>query len=301
VSEIKKNSILIVDDERASLKALTLILNADYTIYAAMDGLDAVETAKEFLPDLILLDIMMPKMDGYEVLAELKKWETLKDIPVIFITGLDKVEDEEKGLIMDAADYISKPFSPTIVRLRIRNQIKMLNQIRIIEHLSMVDQLTEIPNRRSFDNQLKTEWSRAVRESKPISVLIVDVDNFKKYNDQYGHPQGDAALKAIAGIFTDTLKRATDFTARLGGEEFAILLPGTDLRGALEIAGEILYNVENASILLSDGTVTKLTVSIGINTQSPTQEDSIDFLVKYADRALYAAKETGRNKICHYG
>jgi diguanylate cyclase (GGDEF)-like protein len=295
-----ENSLLIVDDDTSSLMELIHILQPHYKIYTAKDGASALKKAEKSPPDLILLDIIMPEMDGYEVFAELKKSENTKGIPVIFITGLDSIADEEKGLTMEAADYISKPFSPLIVKLRVRNQIQMLNQLRVIERMSMTDQLTEIPNRRSFVSRLHLEWDRAVREHAPISILIVDVDHFKKYNDIYGHQQGDAALTAVAKIFTQSLRRPADFAARLGGEEFVVLLPHTDLTGALAVAEQIRASTENAVIPCADGSDTKLTVSIGVNTQHPTQKCMVDFLALYADKALYAAKNAGRNRVCHY-
>jgi diguanylate cyclase (GGDEF)-like protein len=296
----KKNSLLVVDDDTSSLMELIHILQPEYKLYTAKDGASAIKIAEKALPDLILLDIVMPDMDGYEVFAELKKIEKVKDIPVIFITGLNSVKDEEKGLTMEAADYISKPFSQLIVKLRVRNQIQMLNQLRMIERLSMIDQLTEIPNRRSFDHQLQMEWNRSIREHAPISLLMMDVDHFKNYNDTYGHPQGDAALAAVARIFAQSLRRAGDFAARIGGEEFAVLLPHTDLAGALSVAEHIRSDVENSVVPCGDGSVTKITVSIGVNTQSPTEKCMVKFFISYADKALYAAKEAGRNTVRHY-
>jgi diguanylate cyclase (GGDEF)-like protein len=177
----------------------------------------------------------------------------------------------------------------------------MVNQLRTIARLSMIDQLTDIPNRRSFDNRLRAEWSRAIREKVPISILMMDVDKFKHYNDVYGHQQGDMALQAAAKIFTQSLKRSSDFAARWGGEEFAVLLPNTDAAGAGDIAEQIRINMEKAVILCTDGSSTKLTVSIGVNTQEPVQNNSADLFISRADGALYLAKEGGRNMVCHYG
>jgi diguanylate cyclase (GGDEF)-like protein len=293
-----------VDDEKLNITALTHILSSKYTIYAAKDGLDAIETAKELLPDIILLDIIMPGMDGYEVITALKSAEETRHIPVIFITALNSPEDEEKGLALAAADYIIKPFSPAIVKLRIRNQIQMLNQLRTIELLSTTDQLTGIHNRRSFDNRLDSEWNRAMRDSTPLSLLIMDLDRFKKYNDTYGHQQGDEALKAATNIFTQTLKRSSDFVARWGGEEFAALLINTNSSEALNIAEKIRTNLENAIITSAKGTATSMTISIGINTVIPQTNMhgcTIDSFISGADEALYIAKETGRNRVSLYG
>jgi len=294
------NSLLIVDDERLNLMILTDILSPEYTVYTARNGVEAIEKAKEHLPDVILLDIIMPGMDGYEVLTTLKNLDETREIPIIFITGLSSAEDEEKGLSFEAVDYISKPFSASIVKLRIRNQIQIINQIRTIGNLSMTDQLTCIPNRRSLDNRLNLEWNRAIREKTPICILLMDLDKFKNYNDTYGHQQGDVALKTVARTFSQSLKRQNDFVARWGGEEFAVLLPNTTLEGALGVAEDIRANVEATVIPCSDGSITKITVSIGLNTQIPTQDSAVEFFIAGADEALYAAKKSGRNRIVSY-
>jgi len=300
MDEVKKNSILIVDDEKSNLMVLTHVLSHDYTIYTAKDGQDAVNKAVKLLPDLILLDIVMPEMNGYEVLATLKNSEKTREIPVIFITGLDSSEDEEKGLVLNAADYISKPFRPAIVKLRIRNQIQIVNQMRTIERLSMIDQLTDIPNRRSFDSRLNMEWKRAIREKTALSIFMIDVDKFKTYNDTYGHQQGDIVLQRAAEIFMSTIRRPGDFAARWGGEEFAVLLPVTDMDGAVKVAEQIRANVEKAVIPCTDGGITKVTISLGVNSELPDNDKSLDGFISGADSALYTAKETGRNRICRY-
>lgn len=322
--EVKKNTLLIVDDENTNLKVLTHILGEEYTIYTATNGENAIEKAKELHPDLILLDILMPGMDGYETLSEIKSSEDIKKIPVVFITGLDSSEDEEKGLSLDAVDYITKPFSAAIVKLRVRNQIQIINQLRTIENLSMIDQLTNIPNRRCFDNHLHMEWKQAIREQTPLSLLMMDLDKFKRVNDNYGHQQGDLVLKTIAGVFTRSLKRASDFTARWGGEEFTILLPNTPLEGAIDVAENIRADVEqtlipivepcssfpdndsrqenNEAEIKKSGNVEselKITISIGISSLMPTSESSIDSFISSADKALYMAKEAGRNRVAY--
>ena len=298
MNEPGKNSVLIVDDESSNIMALTHILSPDYTVYAAKNGRNAIEAAEKYLPDVILLDIIMPEMDGYDVMSALKSAEKTRDIPVIFITGLGNTDDEEKGLDMGAADYISKPFSPAIVKLRIRNQVKMLNQLRIIEQISMLDQLTSVPNRRGFDNRMDMEWVRAIRENTLISILIIDVDKFKVYNDTYGHQQGDAVLKAVAKTVTQSLGRPGDFAARWGGEEFVVLLPNTDANGALNIAERMRRDIGNAVIPCADGAETKVTISVGVKTQAPGQNSSRESFIAEADKALYKAKESGRNRVC---
>ena len=297
MSNKKENSLLIIDDEKVNLKILAHILGSDYTIYTATNGTSGIEIAKEYMPDLILLDIIMPDVDGYQVLAELKRSEKTKKIPVIFITGLDSEQDEEKGLALDAADYITKPFSTLIVKLRVRNQVQMINQLRTIEYMSMHDQLTKIANRRSFDERLHLEWNQAIREHTPISILMADLDKFKILNDTYGHQQGDTILQMVAKIFPRSLRRPGDFAARWGGEEFAILLPNTPLDGALDIAEKIRADVEKTDFPCTDGSTLKVTLSIGVNSQAPVQDSSIVHFLSSADKALYAAKQAGRNRV----
>jgi len=300
MDELKKNSVLIVDDEELNIMALTDILSPIYTVLAVRDGYSAIEAADAYLPDVILLDIVMPDIDGYAVITALKSAAKTKDTPVIFISGLSDPGDEEKGLTLGAADYISKPFNPAIVRLRVNNQIKMLNQLRTIESLSMMDQLTSMPNRRGFDNRIALEWIRAMREGVPISLLIIDVDKFKVYNDTYGHQQGDIVLRVVAATLMQSLNRASDFAARWGGEEFVALLPNTDADSALLIAERIRLNINNETIPCVNGAETGVTVSIGVNTQTPKRNGLYDTFIAEADKALYIAKEAGRNRVCHF-
>ena len=302
MNESKKKSVLVVDDENSNIMALTHILSPEYTVYAAKDGHSAINAAEKYLPDVILLDILMPEMDGYDVISAMKRSEKTQNIPVIFITGLRHSDDEEKGFILGAADYITKPFSSSaIVKLRVQNQIKILNQLRTIERISMIDQLTDLPNRRSFEIRLSIEWSRALREQEPISILMIDVDKFKNYNDTHGHQQGDVALQATAKTLKNSLKRSNDFVARWGGEEFIVLLPKTDSYGALNVSEQIRSNVEAMEIFCQDGTKTSVTVSIGANTWTHEQLNvTVDELISGADMALYAAKNGGRNKVCHF-
>jgi diguanylate cyclase (GGDEF)-like protein len=295
--EEKNNSVLIVDDENSNIMALTYILSPEYKVFAAKSGKNAIVAAEKHLPDIILLDIIMPEMDGYDVLSELKNSEKTMNIPVIFITGLSNSGDEEKGLALGASDYIIKPFSSSIVKLRVRNQIKMLEQLRTIERLSMIDPLTGLPNRRSLDNRLILEWARALRDQSSISILMIDIDLFKNYNDTYGHQQGDVVLQTIAKVFSQTLLRSVDFTSRWGGEEFLVLLPKTTLKGALKIAEQIRVNMENSEIPCIDGTITKVTISIGVNSIVPSMNDTIEKFISAADEALYSAKRTSRNKV----
>jgi len=300
MADSKRNSVLVVDDEKANIIALTSMLSQEYTIYAAKTGQDAIWIAKEYLPDVILLDILMPEMDGYETFARLKSDEDTQSIPIIFVSGLANAEHEEKGLDLGASDYISKPYTPSIVKLRVRNQIKIVTQLRIINHLSTTDQLTGIPNRRSFNIQVNKEWSRNMREKKPLSLLLLDIDRFKAFNDTYGHQLGDEVLRLIAATLVDSLRRSSDFAARWGGEEFVVLLPNTDMNGAWKNAERIRENIEKTSVSTLSGQTVGLTVSIGVATMVPTQDATQNDLISQADKALYTAKDNGRNMVCKF-
>ena len=295
----KKNSLLIVDDEKMNIKILTHILGEEYTLYSATGGESAIEIAREYQPDLILLDIIMPEKDGYETIFELKEIETTRHIPVIFTSSLTGSDAEEKGLTHSAVDYITKPFNQALVRLRVRNQVQIVNQLRTIERLSMIDSLTGIPNRRCFDERLRMEWNQAIRENTPVSLLMMDLDKFKNLNDTYGHQQGDVALQVIVQVFPHSFNRPGDFSARWGGEEFVVLLPNTPLAGAVEVAEKIRSDVEQTKIPCPDGLTINLTISIGINSIVPTKDCSLDKFLSKADKALYAAKQAGRNRVVH--
>lgn len=292
-------TILVVDDERSNLDVLTFILKSQYSVQVAKSGEAALKRARDQKPDLILLDIMMPDMDGFEVLAELKASDDTRHIPVIFITGLARVEDEEKGFLLGAVDYIVKPFNTSIVKARVRTHMRIVKQIRTIERLGMIDALTDIPNRRSLDQRLDVEWERCIASEMPLNLLILDVDRFKLYNDTYGHPQGDLLLQSLAQTLTASLPRPEDFVSRMGGEEFAILLPAISHAKALEVAESVRANVEAMEIPDSNNAgATKVTISIGVASVTPTISDTISAFISVADAALYEAKNTGRNKVC---
>jgi len=302
MSNYAKNSILVVDDDPTNLVLLGRILGTAYTIYVAKDGTTALEMAKKHMPDLILLDIIMQDMNGYEVMHHLKSTPEICKIPVIFISALNSEEDEEQGLGLDAVDYISKPFNVRIVKLRVHNQIKIVNAMRTIEHLSSIDQLTSLYNRRSFNEIISVNWHRSLRDGSIISLLLMDIDHFKRYNDTYGHIQGDVALKTVSGTIKNCMQRSTDMASRWGGEEFAICLPLTDQQGALVLAEKIRASIE-ATVIMHNAEPHNITVSIGVNTIAPKLEGSIRdsdieaFLID-TDNALYRAKREGRNRIC---
>ncbi|MCL2707640.1 MAG: diguanylate cyclase [Defluviitaleaceae bacterium] len=298
MAESKKEfTILITDDEKMNVEILGGILSPSYNLLISRNGKRALDLAQEHKPDLILLDVLMPDMTGFDVITKLKESEITSRIPVIFITGLTSSEDEEKGFMLGAVDYIAKPFNKSIVNARVKTHIKIVDQMRTIERIGLIDPLTKISNRRGFEDRLNAEWGRSLREQAPISILLMDIDKFKNYNDALGHQQGDAALKAFAKAVTATLLRPVDFAARWGGEEFVVLLPGTNSEGAAEVAERIRKNVETTIIPTDDGAETRVTVSIGINSVVPSAEILVKDFIEKADQALYKAKESGRNRF----
>jgi diguanylate cyclase (GGDEF)-like protein len=299
MDDAAKNKVLVIDDEKSNLLVLHTILSPVYTVFTAKSGEEGLLRVEDDKPDLILLDIIMPGLDGFEVLRRLKNSPDTRHIPVIIITGLDNEVNEEKGFLLGAVDYITKPFKNSIVMARVKTHIQIVTQMRMIERLGMVDPLTDIPNRRCFDDHIAVEWRRAVRNRHLISFMMIDLDNFKRYNDTYGHPQGDTLLRTVAKVFSAAVRRPGDMAARLGGEEFGVLLPGTGPEGVLEIAEETRARVEAAKIPTADGrTLTTATISIGTASVIPAYGSSWEDFIARADRLLYAAKNSGRNRVC---
>jgi PleD family two-component response regulator len=221
--DIKKQSVLIVDDMVSNIEILSGVLGSEYDVLFATSGKDALDIAHDQTPDLILLDVVMPDMDGYEVCAKLKADEKTRDIPVIFVTAMDQEEDESKGLNAGVIDYITKPVRSSIVKARVRNHLELKRYRDLLKELSTVDGLTGIPNRRRFDEVLESEWRRARRNQTPLSLLLMDIDFFKAYNDHYGHVAGDDCLRQLAKGLAEIVRRPADLVARYGGEEFVLL------------------------------------------------------------------------------
>lgn len=296
---MKKSTILVVDDSRVSQTYLMQILQDEYVIHAAASGIEAIQIAKVARPDIILLDIVMPQMDGYEVFAALREAGETKDIPVIFITSLGQASDEERGLRLGAVDYIFKPYNPVIVKLRISVQFKIIEQMRTINELSMMDAVSKLPNRRYFDKRLREEWQRAKNENRQLGILMMDLDKLRTYNAIYGYNQGDVCLLAIAGIISENaLLSPGDLAARWAYGGFVVLVQNAS-GGEINTIGEnIRRAVEQAVIITDSGENTNVTISIGANSVFPASEDcSIEQFISKADSALYLAKELGRNQV----
>jgi diguanylate cyclase (GGDEF)-like protein len=293
-----KYKILVVDDEGANLDAVEDILAPEYEIFKAYSGEEALKRATDINPDIILVDTAMPGMDGFKTMTLLKGIREIQNIPIIIITGRSNEDDEERGFLLGAVDYIPKPFKKAIVRARVRTHLRIADQMRTIERLSLIDALTNIPNRRNFDDKAIVEWRRCARERKPISFLMMDIDHFKIYNDTYGHPQGDMLLAAVAKIFTESARRPSDIAARLGGEEFGLLLPDATLENAMNMAEKIRRQVGALQIPTHNGrAMTSATISIGVVSIVPGEHDILKNFIAKADEYLYVAKASGRNMV----
>lgn len=296
--EINRQTVLIVDDMPSNIEILVGVLESDYEVIFATRGEEALKIAAAQNPDLILLDIVMPDMDGYEVCAKLKSNVKTQDIPVIFVTAKDQEEDESKGLNAGVIDYITKPIRPAIVKARVHNHLELKRYRDSLKTLSMIDGLTGIPNRRQFDEALESEWRRARRNQTSLAILMMDIDFFKAYNDHYGHLAGDDCLRQLARSLAEVMRRPADLVARYGGEEFVVLLPETKIEGAMEMAGRIQAKVKLLNIAHGHSSAAdRVTLSIGVAASVPTDKIMPLDLIKQADDCLYAAKQNGRNTI----
>lgn len=290
--------VLIVDDTPKNIQLLGTLLKEDYQINAANNGLKAIEMVEKVPPDLILLDVMMPEMDGHETCRKLKERDAFKDIPIIFLTAMAQPEDIIKGFELGGVDYITKPFNSLELKVRVKTHIDLRLKTLKLQELSERDGLTMIPNRRRFEESLDNEWRRCLRSTLPISLLMIDIDYFKLYNDNYGHLQGDDCLKKVATAIADTVCRPGDLAARYGGEEFAVILGNTYMEGAKHIAEKIVSNIEKLNLSHERSEVSdRITLSIGISTLIPAKEYTTEKLIQNADDSLYEAKEAGRNQI----
>jgi diguanylate cyclase (GGDEF)-like protein len=314
-------NILIVDDSKESVFLIQAILKKGGYLNFITAG-SADEAFKQLaisnysdtgVPvELILLDIVMPDMDGIEALKKIKEDESIKDIPVVMVTANTEDQDLQKAFELGAVDYVTKPFSKTKLLARVRSVLKLKHEMdrrmelagrleeanRQLQRLVLIDGLTGTTNRRHFDTAILNEWERAQRNNKPLSFIIVDIDYFKSYNDNYGHQMGDICLKKVANALMNAARRSSDLVARYGGEEFGIILPGTDSAPGLELAEKIRSTVESLKIKHEQSQVSDyVTISLGVATIKPRADVLPECLVKAADAARYRAKEAGRNVV----
>ena len=299
MTPLANSSILIIDDVPTNIQVLAEALRLDYRIKVATNGADGLAAARQTPPDLILLDVMMPDMDGFEVCRQLKSDPATSGIPVIFVTARSEAADEEFGLNLGAVDYITKPFHLPVVRARVRNHLTLKQKADQLEQLAHIDGLTGIANRRRFDETLELEFRRCQRNEHPMSLLMLDIDYFKQYNDHFGHGVGDLCLVQVAASLAGNLSRAADTVARYGGEEFAVILPETDKEHALQIAERLRERILALNSPHAPNLPQSLvSISIGVASTIPTSTTGTIDLLNVADRNLYAAKSGGRNRVC---
>ncbi len=291
------DKILVIDDSPVQSRFLCSILSGDYEFTVCHTAEEGLEAAKEERFSLILLDVVMPGMDGFVMLKELKGMEITKYVPVILITSLSDAQYEERGLLLGAVDYITKPFNPVIVRARVNTHIQLYRfQMRFKEQ-AMVDELTGVANRRRYDEESASRWREAVRFELPFSICMFDIDKFKLYNDTFGHPAGDKVIAAVAQKVASYFQRSTDLFARYGGEEFVAVFLGSQGVSAFELMKTVRQSVEDLHIQHNSPVSPWVTISVGGVTLTPRPEDRLEDCLKLADTMLYDAKQLGRNQV----
>lgn len=294
----EKPCILIVDDNLDNIRVLgTLLRQNNYRVMIAQNGLQALKTLEQTPADLILLDIMMPRMDGFETCKRIKAHSDWQSIPVIFVTAKVDEIDIVRGLEIGAIDYITKPFNILVLLARVKTHVQLHQYQKLLQNLAFIDSLTQIPNRLQFEKVLANEWNRALRLGMKLAVLMIDIDHFKLLNDTYGHLTGDHVLKKVAATIEQTVKRAGDFVARYGGEEFVVILPHTDLQKALRVAERVRLSVESLKIANKNADLAQVTISLGVAAMIPDPRLSPMQLVDKADQQLFLAKHNGRNRV----
>lgn len=296
--EFFKQRLLIVDDDPASLALLESALIAEYIVVTATSGAQTIELISDGnRPDLILLDILMPDMDGYQTLKRLKADPATQNIPIVFLTGKDEIEAEVKGFELGAIDYITKPFNIPVVLARVRSHLKFFRQAALLEKVAMIDPVTEVANRRNYDLVIDREWRRAMREETALTLVLFDIDYFSLYNTHYGHQAGDACFTLVARALSATFTRPGDFIARHEGGALAVILPSTDEKSAARVIGSVMKILEKLGIEHEFSEISDLvTVSVGACSTMPSQDSSPSELFDSAAKALNKAKVEGRNR-----
>ncbi|WP_430459454.1 diguanylate cyclase domain-containing protein [Thalassolituus sp. LLYu03] len=295
----RKPRLMIVDDQPLIIRVLNEIFKAEFEVFMATTGQQALAMCAVNPPDIMLLDVMMPEMDGYEVCRMLKASQSMSDFPVIFVTAQNDVVDEVRAFDVGGVDFISKPINPLLVTARVRTHVTVKLQRDILTSMVTLDGLTGVSNRRYFDEQLLLNWRQCQRDQCALSLILIDIDCFKQYNDRYGHIAGDAVLQNVAGTLRSLLKRPLDSFSRYGGEEFVCLLPATEHEGAALVADHMLEAVHRLGIQHEASSVAAhVTISAGVATMIPDVVFQAEQLVAAADEQLYRAKREGRDRAC---
>lgn len=289
-------TILIIDDDSSMRDYLSILLSDKATIITAKSGIEGIAVATEIQPDLILLDVSMDGMDGFEVCKRLKSVSTTSSIPVLFVTADDDEEAEVRALELGAVDFITKPIRPIIVRARIETHIVLRKHILMMEKLVHIDGLTQLFNRRYFDSQLNAEVARHRRQHQSLVVALIDVDHFKRFNDNYGHPAGDDCLQKVAHSLQQFARRPGEVVARFGGEEFVIILPNSSKEDASKLGMLLCEKISELNIQHPNSVTQTVSISVGMVACVPVQSTTSITLIEQADKALYAAKNAGRNR-----
>ena len=289
--------ILIVDDSLVQAAQLRSILEDEHAVTVAQTAEEGLRQASGGGFSLILLDVVMPGMDGFTLLKKLQDEAATQNVPVILITSLSDAANERRGLILGAVDYIRKPFDDLIVKARVNTHVKLYLYRRQVEQQSMTDQLTGVANRRRYEQYSMEKWKEAIRLRVPLSICMFDIDRFKVYNDTFGHPAGDKVIASVAQTAASRLQRSTDFLARYGGEEFVALSLGESAEQMFAHLRRIRQGVESLHIPHDPSVGQWVTVSIGGVTVVPTPDRSYDTYLKIADTMLYDAKKHGRNQV----
>ena len=327
----KKEYILVVDDTPHNLQLLlNMLTRKGYEAMGVTDGIKALADMQDKLPDLVLLDINMPNINGFEVCQKLKSSDRTRDIPIIFVSARDEVLDKVQAFSLGGVDYITKPFQIAEVLARVENQLTLRRlQIQLqeqnerlkqeidhrviaetllqeankkLEQLVNLDGLTQLANRRCFDEYLEQEWQRSGREQLPLSLIMCDIDFFKNYNDTYGHVAGDDCLRKVSGVIKRSVRRPADLAARYGGEEFVLVLPNTDIEGSVILAESIRHQLAALAIPHEDSAANQfVTLSLGVTCLTPKIDSNPSVLLTAADYALYRAKELGRDQTYQIG
>jgi diguanylate cyclase (GGDEF)-like protein len=296
--QIRRGRVLVVDDQAVNLQLMAEVLRESCQVLVAASGARALEIAALGGVDLILLDVEMPDMNGIEVCSRLKADPRTRDVPVIFVSGRGEVQDETRGFETGAVDYIIKPVSGPLVCARVRTHLELKAARDALVHMALVDGLTGIPNRRRFDSALQNEWRRAARSGTPVTLILFDVDHFKRFNDAWGHIRGDQCLRAVATFLQAECQRPADVVARYGGEEFGLVLPDTNPAGAMDVLRRLLRGIEHLRV---PGCETEAPAEVSLSGGAVTLVPAVDGdptdTLNLADQLLYEAKAAGRKRV----